>query len=43
MLKIALHAFHKNLSLKEACVEMSALSGEEFDRLVIPESMVGNH
>ncbi|ANG65826.1 class II fumarate hydratase [Chlamydia gallinacea] len=41
--KIALHAFHKNLSLKEACVEMSALSGEEFDRLVIPESMVGNH
>ncbi|EPP37580.1 Fumarate hydratase class II [Chlamydia avium] len=41
--KIALHAFHKNLSLREACIQMGMLSGEEFDRLVVPEAMVGNH
>ncbi|ASD30836.1 class II fumarate hydratase [Chlamydia abortus] len=41
--KMALKAFHENLSLKEACIQMGYLSAEEFDRLVVPESMVGKH
>ncbi|ANH78805.1 class II fumarate hydratase [Candidatus Chlamydia sanziniae] len=41
--KIALKAFHENLSLKEACVLLGYLSEEKFDHLVVPEAMVGNH
>lgn len=41
--KMALKAFHENLSLKEACIQMGYLSAKEFDRLVVPESMVGKH
>ncbi|AAP05489.1 class II fumarate hydratase [Chlamydia caviae] len=39
--KMALKAFHDNINLKEACIQMGYLSAEEFDRLVVPESMVG--
>ena len=38
--KIAKHAHKKNLTLKEACLELGFLSGEEFDRIVRPENMV---
>lgn len=40
--KIALKAFHENLSLKEACVSLGFLSEKEFDEHVIPGLMVGN-
>jgi fumarate hydratase class II len=33
------HAEHK--TLREACVELGFLSGEEFDRIVRPEEMIG--
>ncbi|MCI5642085.1 MAG: class II fumarate hydratase [Chlamydia suis] len=39
--KIALKAFHENLSLKEACVVLGFLSEEEFDAHVIPGLMLG--
>ena len=39
--KIALKAFHENLSLKEACVALGFLSEEEFDAHVIPGLMLG--
>ena len=38
--KIAKHAHTNNLTLKEACLELGFLSGEEFDRIVRPENMV---
>lgn len=41
--KIALKAFHENMTLKEACLQLGFLSEAEFDRLVVPEVMVGNH
>jgi fumarate hydratase class II len=34
-------AHHENKTLREACVELGLMSGEEFDRLVRPESMLG--
>ena len=37
--KTAKCALEENLSLKEACVKLGFLSGEEFDRLVRPEEM----
>ncbi|EPP34455.1 fumarate hydratase, class II [Chlamydia ibidis] len=40
--KIALKAFHDNISLKEACNQLGYLSEKEFDRLVVPENMTGN-
>jgi fumarate hydratase, class II len=36
---IAKKAHHDNLSLREACVKLGYLSGEEFDALVRPEAM----
>ncbi|ETR79800.1 Fumarate hydratase class II, partial [Chlamydia pneumoniae B21] len=41
--KAALKAFHESISLKEACLALGYLSEKEFDRLVVPENMVGNH
>ena len=38
--KIAKHAHHHGLTLKEACLELGFLSAEEFDRIVRPEKMV---
>jgi len=38
--KVAHHAHKKNLSLKEAAVELQALSAEDFDRYVRPELMI---
>ncbi|MCC5832846.1 MAG: class II fumarate hydratase [Chlamydiales bacterium] len=33
-------AFHENMTLKEACLELGFLSEEEFDRIVQPEKML---
>ena len=38
---IAKKAHADNLSLREAAVELGLLTGEEFDRLVRPEAMIG--
>ncbi len=37
--KIAQKAHRENLSLREACIAMGCLTGEEFDILVCPEQM----
>jgi fumarate hydratase class II len=39
--KVAKKAHAENLSLREAAVALGLLSGEEFDRLVRPEDMLG--
>lgn len=39
--KVAHIAHVENLTLKEACIKLAYLSGEEFDRLVKPEEMLG--
>jgi fumarate hydratase class II len=39
--KIAKHAHQKGLTLKEAGLELGLVDGETFDRVVIPEKMVG--
>lgn len=41
--KIAHHAHHENKSLREACLELGYLSGDEFDKAVRPEEMIGAH
>ena len=38
--KVAKLAHKEHLSLKEACVKLSLLSPEEFDRYVIPSEMI---
>lgn len=38
--KVAKYAFEKNLSLKEACLELGYISAEEFDRWVDPAQLV---
>ncbi len=38
--KIAKHAHQTGQTLREACIELGFLSGEEFDRIVRPEQMV---
>jgi fumarate hydratase, class II len=38
--KVAYKAFKENSTLREACVGLELLSGEEFDRLVRPEDML---
>lgn len=38
--KIALKAYHENLTLKEACLQLGYLSAEQFDEYVQPEKMV---
>src|SRR6266478_7695192 len=37
--KVAKHAHEKDLTLRQACIELGFLKGEEFDRLVRPEEM----
>jgi fumarate hydratase class II len=39
--KVAKKAHVENKTLREACVELGFLSGEEFDRIVRPEEMLG--
>jgi fumarate hydratase, class II len=39
--EIAYYALKHDVSLKEACLKLNALSEEEFDRLVRPEKMIG--
>ena len=39
--KIAKTAFAENTTLKEAAMKLGYLSSEEFDRIVVPEQMVG--
>ena len=38
--KVAKKAHNEGITLKEACVKLGFLSGEEYDRIVIPEKMV---
>jgi fumarate hydratase, class II len=40
--EIAKKAHAENLTLKEAALKLNYLSSEEFDKIVIPEKMVGN-
>lgn len=39
---VAKKAHQERITLKEAAVSMGVLTGEEFDRLVVPERMVGH-
>ncbi len=39
--KIALTAWREGKGLRETCIAMGALSGEDFDRIVRPEEMTG--
>ncbi len=39
--QIAHKALHDNTTLRDACVALGHLSGEEFDRAVRPENMIG--
>ncbi len=39
--KVAKKAHREGKTLREACVELGYLSGEEFDRVVRPENMIG--
>jgi len=39
--KIAKYAYEKNLSLKQAAIELGILTAEAFDRIVRPEKMIG--
>src|SRR6516225_6487728 len=39
--KVAKKAHAEGKTLREACVELGLLSGEEFDRIVRPEKMLG--
>ncbi len=39
--KIAKPAHHNGLTLKEAGLELGLVDGETFDRVVIPETMLG--
>lgn len=38
--KTAKKAFNENISLREACISLGLLSGEEFDKIFHPEEMV---
>jgi fumarate hydratase class II len=38
--EIAMKAYHENLTLKQAALELKALTEQEFDAIVIPEKMV---
>ena len=38
--KVAKKAFAENLSLKDACIALGFLTGEEFDKFVRPEKMI---
>lgn len=39
--KAAKHAHEKNLSLRDAVIDLDLLSGDDYDRLVRPEDMLG--
>jgi fumarate hydratase, class II len=39
--RVAKTAYAENLTLREACLQLGVLSGEDFDRLVRPEQMLG--
>ncbi len=39
--EVAKKAHHEDKTLREACVELGFLTGEEFDRVVRPEKMLG--
>ena len=39
--KIAKNAHEKGLTLRESAVESGFLTGEDFDRWIIPEDMTG--
>ena len=39
--KVAKNAHKKGITLKESCLELKALTEEEFDRYVRPELMIG--
>ncbi len=39
--KIAKNAYDKNITLKESAIVLGYMSGEDFDRLVRPEEMIG--
>ena len=39
--KVAKHAHEKGSTLRHACIELGFLSGEEFDRFVVPQKMIG--
>lgn len=38
--KVAYKAYQENKTLREACIELGFLSGEEFDRFVRPDQMI---
>jgi fumarate hydratase class II len=38
--KVAHYALEKDLTLKQACLELGYISAEEFDRIVVAENMV---
>jgi fumarate hydratase class II len=38
--KVAKHAHERDLTLRQACIELGFLKGEDFDRLVRPEKMI---
>jgi fumarate hydratase class II len=39
--RIAKKAFAENSTLREAAIELGLLNGEEFDKIVRPEKMIG--
>lgn len=39
--KIAKHAYEKGQTLRESAIELKLMSGEDFDREVRPEDMIG--
>lgn len=39
--KIAKKAYEENLTLRQAAIDLGILSGEEFDKIVRPEKMIG--
>ncbi len=41
--KVAHLAFEKNITLKEACLELGLISAEEFDKIVDPKKMTTPH
>lgn len=38
--KVAKNAHKKGIGLKESCIELGFLSGEDFDKFVVPENMI---
>lgn len=39
--KLQKKAHHEGLSLKEAAIKLGELTAEEFDKYVVPETMLG--